>query len=290
MTLSVELIVIDNGSADQTPQVVQEYTIPNVPIIYLSEQIPGQCRAYNTALKAAQGEILLFTDDDVRPPPDWVQQMCQPIIVGSADAVAGGVRLSPHLKRPWMSVDHVDWLASTENVERDTQIALIGANMAISRKILEKVPQFDEETGPGAIGHASDTLFSFQIEKAGYRIARALDIVVEHHLMESRLSRKAFARQARKRGEFNAYVAHHWSHFTPRHPYLRLLRVSRWLWLARLKRLPDWITAPTVPAWELPLLEAVHTERCFLQERKRPRNYEKHGLVKRNIRKEAASL
>jgi len=45
---------------------------------------------------------LLFSDDAVRFPPDWIVPRIAPIVAGRADAVAGGVRLAPPLLRPWM--------------------------------------------------------------------------------------------------------------------------------------------------------------------------------------------
>ncbi len=278
--MPTELLVVDNASTDRTAEVVHACRLPNMPVRYLSEPRRGKGYAYNSGMAAASGAIFLFTDDDVQPPIDWIERMCRPILLGGTDAVSGGIRLAPSLHRPWMTPEHVGWLASTEFLPPDTQIALIGANMAFRRQVLDRVPMFDIEVGPGAKGHADDTLFSFQLTQAGYRTQTALDIVVEHHLGESRLSRKSFGAQAKKRGEFNAYVRHHWRHETPRHPRLRLVRTFILLWLGRLKHLPEWAFSRTIPAWELSLLEEFHSERCFLQEMKSLRNYAPLGLTK----------
>ena len=38
---------------------------------------------------------------------------CEPIRAGAAHAVAGGVKMAPHLERPWMEPVHRYWLAET---------------------------------------------------------------------------------------------------------------------------------------------------------------------------------
>ena len=280
--VEAELIVVDNASTDETAQIVQQCRLPNMSVQYLYEPEPGQCRAYNAAVAVARGEVLLFTDDDVRPPRDWVRRMIEPICSGTADAVAGAVEMAAHLHRPWLEPQHRDWLACTEKAAPSEArgVFLVGANMAISRRVFERVPRFDPEMGPGAIGHASDTLFSIQLEKAGYHIATAYDVIVEHHFEENRLTREAFVRQARKRGEFNAYVAHHWFHADWRLPHLKV--ALHWLRLqsARLAHWHEWRVHPAAPTWELPLLESYFTFLCYLGERKRPRNYAEQGLVK----------
>ena len=276
--------VVDNASTDGTAALVQSYVLPNMPLHYLPEPRRGKGYAYNAGIAGTSGDILLFTDDDVRPPENWIEGMCSPIAAGRAEAVAGGLRLAAHLHRPWMQDEHLGWLASSERLPKDAVIPLVGANMAFSRRVLERVPGFDIELGPGAKGHADDTLYSYQLEKAGCRLETALSVEAEHHLQESRLARKAFAAQARKRGEFNAYLTRHWTHADPPFPYLTLARAWAALWVRRLLHLPEWLTAPAVPSWELRLLETWHTAVCFLEERSVPRKYEKFGLVKLGVK------
>lgn len=278
--LSCELTVVDNGSSDGTAATVQSLTLPNMPLRYLSEPRRGKGYAYNAGMAAATGDILLFTDDDVRPPADWLEGMSRPIASGEADAVVGGVKLAPHLHRPWLKKEHVRPLASTEYLPHDVLINLVGANMAFSRRVLERVPQFDVELGPGATGMGDETLFSQQLTAAGYRFALALDIVAVHHLDPSRLTRKGFGALIRKIGASNAYISWHWSHDGPKNAYWALTRAWLALWARRLRFFPAWVTSPTVPAWELQLLDTLYTKMYYLKERKRPRNYEKQGLVK----------
>jgi glycosyltransferase involved in cell wall biosynthesis len=277
-----ELLVIDNASTDLTAETIKTYQPANgVTLRYLYEPNPGQCYARNAALAAASGEIILFTDDDVRVPTNWIEGMCAPIVAGVADAVAGGIRLAPHLERPWMTWLHKALWASTESMDQENPDSLIGANMAFSRDVLSKVPAFDTELGPGALGFHDESLFSFQLKEAGYRIASAFEVIVEHHFDESRLQRDELIETTRKMGASSAYRKYHWEYSDIAHPRLQaaLWRVRLLKWRATKE---TWPYPEGMPGWEAWMLWQYYTNRYYLVEQKRPRNYERHGLVKRN--------
>jgi GT2 family glycosyltransferase len=69
-----EAIVVDNGSSDETPELLARLA-RHLPIVALHEPRPGKSRAMNLALTAASGEFILFTDDDVRPSPRWFAEL-----------------------------------------------------------------------------------------------------------------------------------------------------------------------------------------------------------------------
>ena len=176
--ITCELIVVDNASEDETASFVRAFKPANMSQRYLFEPRKGQNYGYNTALAAATGDVLLFTDDDVRPEGNWIEGMCRPILSGEYDVVAGGVRIAPHLMRPWMELPHRTWLASTEWLAQDGHEGMVGANMAISKRVLERVPEFDPELGPGTLGFGGETLFYLQLKEAGYRRLAAFDLVL----------------------------------------------------------------------------------------------------------------
>ena len=69
-----EVIVVDNGSDDSTPDVLSRLKNA-LPLVALEEPVPGKNRALNRALASARGRLLLFTDDDIVPDHDWIQAM-----------------------------------------------------------------------------------------------------------------------------------------------------------------------------------------------------------------------
>lgn len=224
----------------------------------------------------AQGDIFLFTDDDVRLPPNWIEGMCAPILEGRAQGVAGGIRFAPHLNRAWLQPLHRGWLAATDAAETQ-DFELIGANAAFARAVLNKVPAFDVELGPGALGLGDDTLFSRQLRRAGYQLTTAYEIEVEHHFEASRLTRSGFLRAAQARGRSSAYIAYHWEHQKLSSVRLRLAKARFMLASGRaLRRQMD----EGISWWEMNAAWSVHFFEQYLQESKRPHNYEPYGLVK----------
>ena len=276
---SVEFLVVDNGSTDETPRVATACRLPMAKVKYLSEPTPGQSRARNRGLAESTGDIIVFTDDDVIPNEDWLVKLCAPIAAGKADAVVGTVRLAPHLVSPLMSSYHKDLVADTSSLDPQNPGRMVGANMAFSRAVLQKVPAFDIELGPGAMGFGDDTLFSQQLRAAGYRVASAFDSIVIHHFQANRLGQREWDLSAEKLGRVDAYLSHHWEHETWPHPRRILFLAFLKLTIRRAKSIFQRKTAQTLES----LLKAArhyHATVHYLTEHQRPRNYERHGLVK----------
>lgn len=225
---TVELLVVDNGSSDHTADVVRRASIPLMPVKHILEPRAGKSHAYNTGISTAAGDVLLFADDDVRVPANWIEGMCRPILHGDADAVAGGVVFPRHIGRQLQMSplkERLGWVASTHELDPRCPCRMVGANMAFHRRVLAKVPRFDTELGPGpeGLGNFEDTMFSWQLLAAGYKLVGALDVAVEHHFDLTRLARENLMDLARKMGRSHAFVFYHWRHQRSRLAVPRLM-------------------------------------------------------------------
>jgi glycosyltransferase involved in cell wall biosynthesis len=207
--LEVELIVIDNGSSDETVAVVTE-AARRFPyrVRLLSFSRGAKAAALNYALPTATGRYFAFTDDDLRFDALWLLKLLAPLRAGQAEAVVGEVRLAPHLTRSWMEPTHRAMLAEVRPNDKHHQ--LVGANMALSRKCFGWVGGFDPALGPGALGLSEEVLLERQIRARGGRIQFVEGAVVEHHFDPKRLERSAWIRHAKESGRSNAYIFHHW--------------------------------------------------------------------------------
>jgi glycosyltransferase involved in cell wall biosynthesis len=71
---NVEILVVNDGSTDNTLDAVASYSGVRV----LSQPNAGPAAARNRGAEEARGTIILFTDDDCVPMPDWLDAMLQP--------------------------------------------------------------------------------------------------------------------------------------------------------------------------------------------------------------------
>lgn len=275
--LDCELMVIDNGSTDETSRVLELFERDGISARHVFESKRGKSAGMNRAFIEARGDFILSADDDVRFPADWIGGMLKPMVDAGADAVAGGVVLAPDLLRPWMTSMHRAWLAETCWLDRGNPQSYVGANMAIARHVLDRVPNYDSSLGPGALGYCDDVLFSSQLIRAGYRIADGLNVCVIHHPEKDRLTRKAWLDAAWSRGLSQAYVGHHWEHWPCRGGKLKTVRTAaalRWWRMSHSRR----FEGEGCDESELRLVFKHAMAVAHLREAKHSRFYEKHGL------------
>lgn len=189
----VELIVVDNGSTDQTADLIKAYVDTPFPVRYIYEQIPGHSRALNRAIRESDADVLLFTDDDVEVPSNWLQGISSLYMDPSVHAVQGRIQLHSSVVKPWMEGLHRTYLAE---FDKDSTQSCVGANMSARRLSIIACGGFDEELGPGTPnGFGADDLVGHLLtEKFGKIIVYTGDPVV-HLPRIDRLTRSSlFAR------------------------------------------------------------------------------------------------
>ncbi|HET7568448.1 MAG TPA: glycosyltransferase [Gaiellaceae bacterium] len=78
-SLAREVVVVDNGSRDETAAVVAAVAAEaNCPVRLVPEPRRGSSHARNAGIAAARGEILVFADDDVVVEPGWTDALAAP--------------------------------------------------------------------------------------------------------------------------------------------------------------------------------------------------------------------
>jgi len=82
-----EVIAVDDGSTDSTPEVVKRYGVR-----LLSQLHQGPAAARNLGVSQASGEIVLFTDADCAPAREWIEEMVKPLAESDVVAVKGAYR------------------------------------------------------------------------------------------------------------------------------------------------------------------------------------------------------
>ena len=190
----IEIIVVNNGSTDETTQILNWETAiaRSLELVVLHQPIPGKANAINVALATARGEILMIVDDDVSIHPQCLEKHLDAYRQGSFSAVQGKVQPGRDLdgqcadpsqlqKYNIPLVDYGDEIIQIQG--------LTGTNMSFTREVLERIGAFDVRLGPGASGFSEDTEFSMRIRKAGFKIGYTPYAIVYHELNPVRYGR-----------------------------------------------------------------------------------------------------
>ena len=186
-SLSWEVVVVDNGSADRTPDVLRAAAAA-LPLVALTEPRPGKNRAMNRALAAVRGPLVLFSDDDVIPEPHWVAEMAAAAARWPDDDVFGGeVRLAfPERTPGWLQEPFHPALNfaryGADEPEGPTSRLPNGPNFAVRARALAGL-RFSETIGPdGTTGYAmgSETEMLERLRAGGTRFIYVPTAVVQH--------------------------------------------------------------------------------------------------------------
>ena len=212
-----EVIVIDNNSSDDTKGVVAEMAAASPDRIrYVFEGRQGKSHALNTGLTLARGEILAFTDDDVRVAPDWLLQFRRGFTAHPAVDYIGG-RVLPEWLAPaprWLSTAHWSPLAlqdygdALQSVGAERAVCLVGANIAYRRAVFAQVGGFTPalgRTGDG-IGSTEDHDLQLRMWRAGMRGLYDPATLVHADVTADRLTREYHRRWHRGHGHHCALM------------------------------------------------------------------------------------
>ncbi len=175
-----DLIVVDNGSTDNTKQVVENFqSRASFPISYYFEPIVGLSQARNRGLEHATGDILAFTDDDCYVSPHWSAAIAEVFKSQNNCMVGGRVEL--------FNESHIPMTIKTDLGRQclsDTSMLfsfLHGANMVFDRAVFDKVGFFDTRFGAGSsLKSAEDTDYVYRSFSAGVAVTYEPTIVVYH--------------------------------------------------------------------------------------------------------------
>ncbi len=121
----------------------------------------------NAGVRAARGEVIVFTDAGCQPEPGWLDHLVAPLRQG--EHITAGLTLAS----PGSSGLYDQSARQARGTRYLTQCSTI--NLAFRREVFDAIGGFDEE-----FAYGSDTDFSWRLTDAGYRIRNVPGAVVRH--------------------------------------------------------------------------------------------------------------
>ena len=142
-----ELLVIDDGSRDGTAELLRERGVRTLRF----EPARGLNAARNAGVRETAGDLVAFTDDDVRAPPGWLRALVEGARRHSeADAFGGPIRARFEGPVPRGCGREDPPLTTLDLGDEDRPAELVwGANMALRRPAFERIGEFDESIHGG---------------------------------------------------------------------------------------------------------------------------------------------
>jgi glycosyltransferase involved in cell wall biosynthesis len=144
----IEILIVDNGSTDNTKSLIEEKYSHQPGIRYIFEGNPGLSHARNRGWQEAQGVYVGFLDDDALASPKWLE-IAQKIINTKSPSAFGGPYYPFYLsKKPvWFFEKYGSWTQGDQERCINESEYLVGGNLFIRRDLLIKYSGFNPNFG-----------------------------------------------------------------------------------------------------------------------------------------------
>jgi GT2 family glycosyltransferase len=191
--LSCELVVVDNGSSDDTVQRLSRIAAKSViPVTWMVEPRIGLAAARNSGMERARGRILIFIDDDCVVDNSYLQDLDRHYSADERCIIRGGrVDLGSPQDLPFTIKRSRFRARFTPDVHPGGFV--LGCNMTMHREAAIRIGRFDERFGAGGpLRSAEDTDYLVRAYQLGIPIEYVPDMTVQH--FHGRTTRDAIER------------------------------------------------------------------------------------------------
>lgn len=190
-----EIILVDNASTDDTPQVVARLVALNGRVRRMKEPRRGAHFARNAGATVSVGEILYFTDDDMIADPNLLSAIVVPFSMDANIGAATGRVLPKWETEPpvWVLTHCRNELLSLNDLGEslilsDHDPGVFSCHEAIRRDVFFKAGGFNPDTNAGTFVGDNETGLNIKVRNLGYRFAYAGESVTHHVIPASRMT------------------------------------------------------------------------------------------------------
>ena len=200
-----EIIVVDDGSNDETPQIVNTFKSKFDNLTYLPQSNSGVATARNNGARAARGDILIFNDDDIIVAPDLIERHLRHLREFGACLVNGHWEFTPKMTADLENSAFGQFRMQNENWVKDgigqkplrgscvEPTGVTACNLGLRAADFWRIGGFDED-----FPHAGceDQEFSARAATMGYKFVYDYELKLWHN--DHRLNLQQFGERQRR--------------------------------------------------------------------------------------------
>ena len=238
-----EFLIIDNGCRDGTTELLAQHPWPTGwQVRVVREEKLGLSNARNRAIVEAQGEYVIFMDDDETVDPDWLCAFERLIVDTRPDAFGGRIRVMfEDVRPPWLSDELLGFVGE---INRADEIAALtgpstsfyGGNFGIRKSVCDSVGGFDAMLGRKGTDNTGGEEVDFyrRLLAAGFKVWWTPEAIIYHRIQAAKLNRRYFLDLHYRQGYMEAARRRgHTSRVPPNYIYGQMFRAIAAAWAQR---------------------------------------------------------
>lgn len=219
--LPFEVVVIDNASTDRTAALLADWGAQDPRFRSATEPRLGLSRGKNAGILLSRAPLILFTDDDTLVDPRWIASYHGLLAGTGALTMAGGPIVPiPRDLAPWprwlppAALEDAGQLDYRERRTLGRFEYAWGGNMAVPRKLFDRLGMWNEEIGLQGVGKVAardstgfeDTELQDRARQAGGSVWFCPEAVVRHRVPRNSVNPRRILRTAFVRGRNDLWV------------------------------------------------------------------------------------
>jgi len=217
-----EVIVVDNGSSDETPAAVAEFEHNAAfRLHYLREEVPGLHNARHAGMNAAAADLLVFADDDIMPFDSWLDGVLEGfsrpeiLLVGGKNLPLWEIPPPRWLEKMWSGQKGARILGHLSVIDlgdrpQEIEASLVwGCNFAVRKALLQQTRGFHPDAMPDELIHLrgdGESYISNYLVVKGCHAQYHPKASVYHRVPKERMTFEYFRKRAFNQGISDSYT------------------------------------------------------------------------------------